>query len=104
VLVQDLEVQLIGPPVCVAWGSGHGVLASAVRERAYCIARLDVLIVDYGGSRGLGLAVRHGKVSLISSLRISALRISVLEFSFRFRGGRNEFDIRPAGMEIVPPQ
>ena len=38
VLVQDLEVQLIGPPVCVRWGSSRCVFQSAVRKRAFCIA------------------------------------------------------------------
>jgi hypothetical protein len=32
-LVQDVEVQLVGPPVGVTRGAGHGVLADAARER-----------------------------------------------------------------------
>ena len=36
VLVQDLQIQLIGPPVCVGWGSSRCVFQSAVRERALC--------------------------------------------------------------------
>ena len=36
VLVQDLQVQLIGPPVCVRWGSSRCVFQRAARERALC--------------------------------------------------------------------
>ena len=36
VLVQDVQLQLIGPPVCVRRGSGDRVLARVARERALC--------------------------------------------------------------------
>ena len=35
VLVQDLQVQLIGPPVCICWGSAHCAIASVTRKRAF---------------------------------------------------------------------
>jgi hypothetical protein len=34
VLVQDLQIQLIGPPICVRSGSSRCVFQSAARERA----------------------------------------------------------------------
>ena len=34
VLVQDVQLQLIGPPVCIRWGSSDHTLASSTRERA----------------------------------------------------------------------
>src|ERR1700722_7835464 len=34
VLVQDLEVELIGPPICVGMGPSHYMFASASREGA----------------------------------------------------------------------
>jgi hypothetical protein len=34
-LVEDFEVELLGPPVGVAFGAGHGMCSGSGRERAF---------------------------------------------------------------------
>src|SRR5208282_4054801 len=61
VLMQNLQVQLIGPPTRVRRCSTcHCVFGRAVRERTFCIARHGVLIVNYGRSWVCNGAFRHG--------------------------------------------
>ena len=35
VLAQDIQVQSVGPPICVRGSPGHAVLARVARERAF---------------------------------------------------------------------
>jgi hypothetical protein len=50
-LMQDVQLQLIGPPVGIRWGASYSVLAGSSGERALCFVGhgflLNLLLVCY---------------------------------------------------------
>src|SRR4029077_1194994 len=80
-LVQDVQLQLIGPPACVRWGTSHRVLARVARERAFTFAFHVVVVSDWVRYSSTGPSQVNASTQMNPIDRISGIYRAHLSWS-----------------------